>query len=471
MESNDVDRGNSMEGNPSILFAENVVNTKYEDLGEDIVNRAKERLADAVGCFSAGSRGVGVSGAVEMIRGWGGPAEASVYNFGDKVPVQYAAFANSLQVRSFDSEAVDAEGILARWPAHVTSTTIPAALALAEWKKLSGKDFFAALIAGEDMACRLTEASRFDPLGCFDGNGTNNVMGATAIASKVMGLTAEQTHDAFGIALHLCGGTMKSTSGSWAFKLGNAYAAQNGIMSSQLAKSGFHGLVDPLTDKKCFFDMFAPAADPTDLVKDLGTRYYTDSVIKPWACCRGNHVVLDAAREALKGRTFEAAEIKRVTFGGTKSLTNGDFPFGTTCEVDGLFNRRFTLSTYLLTGSVTCASYDPEWMTSSELENLLGKLEFVEWSPLAGAKGAGGMAAFVDIELESGEVIHGEVKGQVLGDVERKPLPKEDFYAKFKSNAEFGGKVDFGKLREAYDMAWNLETVDDMSKFTELLIP
>ena len=70
-------------------------------------------------------------------------------------------------------------------------------------------------------------------------------------------------------------------------------------------------------------------------------------------------MVLDAARECLHGRTLDAKEVRKVRFGATKSLTNGEFPFGSTCECDGLFNRRFTLSTYILTGQVVAASYAP----------------------------------------------------------------------------------------------------------------
>ena len=103
--------------------------------------------------------------------------------------------------------------------------------------------------------------------------------------------------------------------------------------------------------------------------------------------------------------------------------------------------------------------------------DMLDKLEFYEWNPLAGAKGSGGFAACIDIKLEDGETLHGEVKGDILGDVERKPLPKKEFEAKFETNAAFGGKVDAGRLREAYDMAWNIEQVEDMSAFTNLLLP
>lgn len=189
-----------MQMNPSEQFAAHVAEARYEDLPDPIVARAKERLADSVGVMSAGARGVGIPGMVDMAKAWGGAEQASIFNYGDKVPARVAAFVNSLQLRSFDFEAIDAEGFLTRWPAHVTSTTVPATLALAEWKAMSGKDFLLAMLLGDDMACRLTEATRFDPLGCFDGNGTANCLGAAAIASKALGLGAEQTLAAFGIA-------------------------------------------------------------------------------------------------------------------------------------------------------------------------------------------------------------------------------------------------------------------------------
>ena len=460
-----------MANNAADLFAENVVDAKYEDLDESIKSRARMRLQDCVGVMSAGARGVGIPGTLDMLKRWGGIEEATVCNFGGKLPLQSAAFINSLQLRSFDFEPIDAEGLLARWPAHVTSTTVPTALALADWKHLCGWEFLIALLLGDDMACRLTEASRFNPLGCFDGNGTNNTMGATAIAAKVMGLTAEQTKAAFSIALNMCGGTMAVTQGSWCFKEGNALAAYHGIMAAEMALNGYEGMDDPLTAKKTVFEMFAPSAYPSDLTKDLGKRYFSDAVIKPWACCRGNHVVLDAARNDLNGTKLRAKDIKHVKFGATNSVTNGEYKWGSTCEVDGLVNRRFTLSTYLLTGEVTTASYDSAWMTNPDLKDVLSKLEFYEWNPLKGAKGSGGFAACIDIELVDGRTLHGEVKGDVLGDVEKKPLPEADFEAKFKRNAEFGGKVPIEKLEEAYQLAAHIDDVEDMGEFMKLLVP
>ena len=55
-----------MQMNPSEQFAAHVAEARYEDLPDPIVARAKERLADSVGVMSAGARGVGIPGMVDM---------------------------------------------------------------------------------------------------------------------------------------------------------------------------------------------------------------------------------------------------------------------------------------------------------------------------------------------------------------------------------------------------------------------
>lgn len=61
-----------MQMNPSEQFAAHVAEARYEDLPDPIVARAKERLADSVGVMSAGARGVGIPGMVDMAKAWGG---------------------------------------------------------------------------------------------------------------------------------------------------------------------------------------------------------------------------------------------------------------------------------------------------------------------------------------------------------------------------------------------------------------
>ena len=75
-----------MQMNPSEQFAAHVVEARYEDLPDPIVARAKERLADSVGVMSAGARGVGIPGMVDMAKAWGGTEQASISTMATRCP-------------------------------------------------------------------------------------------------------------------------------------------------------------------------------------------------------------------------------------------------------------------------------------------------------------------------------------------------------------------------------------------------
>jgi 2-methylcitrate dehydratase PrpD len=468
------------EERPSIALAENIAVTTWDSISQNVIDRTKQRLADCVGIFSGGYHGHGNAEAVKAVRELEGGAQATIYNFGDKTTAKSAAFVNSLQIRSFDSDAVDPEGTDGRWPGHITCSTVPAALAVAEWQHLSGKEFVTALLCGDDMGARLSEVIKFSTSGAsFDGNGTINCLSAAAAAAKALGLDAAQIHAAFGHAVNMCGGTMASTQGFWSFKLPNALSAHNGIWAAQLAKAGYKAFsesYDPLTGPMCFFDMFArESKDTTGLLTGLGEIYHTDMVIKPWSTCRGTHAALQTIESILQGRALRADEIKSVRIGcppNTMDFLSREFHYGCTDESEGLFNLRFVVCSMLLTGEVTAASYSKERMLDPQIEDLLPKIELYPWDPSGGkAKGAAFNSSCVDLELVSGETFYGEAKFPIAGDVELTPLSPEAFRAKFEANARYGGQVDMGKLNAAYDMAYAIEQVDDISEFIELLVP
>ncbi len=307
---------------------------------------------------------------------------------------------------------------------------------------------------------------------CFDGNGTSGCMGGTAIAAKSLGLNEEQTLDAFGIALSMCGGTMYNTNGFWTFKLPNALSAFHGIWAAEMAKSGYKGLDDPLTGPQCFFDMFALEPDTSKLSEKLGEIYYSDMVIKPWSGCRGTHVPLDAAKKALNGRVLKADEVKSIKVGGPASVTGfvgREFPFGTTSETDALFSIRYSLAHFILNGSVSPASYCKEAMLDPSIKDLQDKMEIYRWDPQPGKEGAGGMAAKVEIELQNGEILADEVIGTVFGDCELSPMTEDELFEKFDRNVKTRTDIDYEKYYQAYECVKSIEEVDDMCELIKYL--
>ena len=107
----------------------------------------------------------------------------------DRLPLPHAAMINSLQVRSFDFEVCgpEPEGVNeGKMVGHVSSTTEPVALSVAEFTGATGRELLAAVILGGDVAARVSVSNTFSFDSCFEVCGTSNAFGATAVAGRLL---------------------------------------------------------------------------------------------------------------------------------------------------------------------------------------------------------------------------------------------------------------------------------------------
>ena len=62
-------------------FSKFVVETKFEDLPQEVVNVAKKSLLDILGVGLLGSAAEGINGLFRMITTWGGRKESTILGF------------------------------------------------------------------------------------------------------------------------------------------------------------------------------------------------------------------------------------------------------------------------------------------------------------------------------------------------------------------------------------------------------
>ena len=351
--------------NASKVLAEHLERTTFDDLVVEDIHWAKQRIADSIGVLLAGVNGVGNDKVMELIHRWGGTKEASIFATSEMTTLQDAAWMNSFMLRAYDFEAIDAEveggGTL---PAHITGSTMPVMFAVGEHVQATGRDMICALILADDLAARLIGSVGFGLYDAFDGNGTANCMGATALAGKLMGLQAPQFSHAFGIALNMCGGSMENVfQGTWAFKLPLALSSRNGIIAAEMAALGLCGVSDPFFDARCYFDMFGSDGQNRDaLLVNLGKRYFSDIVIKPWPSCHATQYAIDAALEITEGQGSDPEQIESIVIRvspSTKGFVGQDFGFGTTSQPAGAFSLRFTVASAILHGDMVSSPLPP----------------------------------------------------------------------------------------------------------------
>ncbi len=449
-------------------LANNVVQTRFENLEKVYIDRAKLRILDVIGCALVGVKGPGCNMLLDLVRRWGGAEESTIIAFGGKVPAHNAAMMNSALARSFDFEPVEAEGEKKTSAAHISGTTVPTALAVSEMQAASGKDLLTALIAGDDLAARLGVASGFDFSLGWDNTGTINLFGATAIAGKLLGLDEKRLFNAFGIALNQCAGTMAGVfDKTLAFKLPIALSCRDAIFSAELAQEGFPGVMDPFSGPRGFFALYCRHPNLEDLTKALGKKYYADCVIKPYSACRATHLSIDCALQISRRNEIKTEDIKEIVIQTAPAAIEGfvGVPFspGVIPQPHGAFSIRYTVATALLRKDVRPEYFSEDFIFDPDIKTIIEKIVIVPITTPEQAR-----TTHVQVVMKDGKTYSAQTDFP-RGDFGRTPLTRDEIEAKYRSNLAFSGTISKQNGEKVLDMIVNLEELRDIRDLTSVL--
>ena len=135
-------------------LSENILETSFENFNQSTLQNVKDRILDVVGCMIGGAYATGNLALIDLVKGWGGREEATILVNGGKAPAYHVAMVNSIMARSYDFESVRTRVNDVNIASHISGTTVPTALTLAEAKDSSGKELMTALIVGDHLASR-----------------------------------------------------------------------------------------------------------------------------------------------------------------------------------------------------------------------------------------------------------------------------------------------------------------------------
>ena len=132
--------------------SEFIVNAKYEDIPENVIALGKKTLLDGFGLALAGSASASGTLIRRYIETLGfSDGKASIIGTGMKAPARFAALANGISIHADDYD--DTGSAL-----HVTAPMLPAAFALCELERRSGKDLMLAFHVGVEVANKIGDA-------------------------------------------------------------------------------------------------------------------------------------------------------------------------------------------------------------------------------------------------------------------------------------------------------------------------
>jgi 2-methylcitrate dehydratase PrpD len=450
-------------------LADNALTTRFENFDKATLENTKYRIVDTLGCLIGGAMDAGNPELIKLVRENGGKEEATILIHGGRAPVAEVALINSIIARSFDFGPVSplVEGFSC--PGHVSETTVPTALTLGEVAGASGRDMLTALLVGDDIASRLLAASGFGFTLGWDGVGTVNVFGVTAMAGRYLGLNKSQLRNAFGIALNLLGTTFQSFwDGTTAFKLPQGLAARSGIFAAQLAQAGWTGPEDALLDRFGYYNMFTGGCNkPQALTDYLGQRYYYDGTIKPYPCCRITHAAIDAALMFMQKFNIKADDIDSVNLevapNGIDHIVGHPFKIGAFPHGNAAFSYEYVVATAFLFGGVR-----PEHFTDKAIRNP-AIADFIKKTKLSPVDDVAFEKVRMTVMLKDGRKLT-ETVTKVKGDPLTNPMTHDDIIAKYRVNVDFTQKISRKKAEELLDRLLNLEKLDSVRKLIPLML-
>jgi 2-methylcitrate dehydratase PrpD len=453
-----------------IELIRNIINTPFEKIDCDAIERARGRLIDVVGCILGGAHASGCSILVDLVREWGGTGDGTILVHGVKIPAHHAAMTNCIMARSYDFDPIGPLVDGKSFPAHISATTVPVAIATAEQTGASGKDLITSLILGDDVASRIIAASQIDSNSGFESTGTVNAFGAAAIAGRLWGLNEDQMLNAFGIVLNQLGGTFQNIyDGAHSFKLPQGLSAQAGMFAVALAKKGFTGVLDPLLSRYGYFGLYCKSPQLEVLTKNLGTQFYGDNSRKPYPGCRTNHAAIQCTLDILNNKDLKAEDIDEVVVGVTANTLNfavgQPFTIRRVPEVDAAFSLQYTIASTLLRRGIRLENFTESFIRDPMIMEIVSKIR-IEAS-MSPEKYIG---ASVKIRMNQGAEYETEVilaKGHGI----LTPLSKAEERQKFMDQAAFSGTIPLSKAQDALSLLEKIEEIEHIDRLIELLVP
>jgi len=437
----------------SSIYADFVVNTRYDDLEPEVIHQAKKLILDLMGVSLAGYK---LMEFPRMVVGYmsdlGGKPEATIIHTKKKFPAVNAALANAACAHALDMD--DGHRFAALHPGTVI---IPAAIAAAELSGASTKELITGIVVGYEVMIRIGMAINPSSLNRgFHITGITGPFGAAAAAAKIIGLNLVETIDAFGIAGLQQSGLIQvnhEVEGAMVKPINPAKAAMSGLLSSILAEKGAKGPLHIFEGEDGYLKAVADEVNTALLTRNLGREFEILNVyLKLHAACRHAHASMDAALEAFGESHIDIAEIQKISIETYPAAIRLAGIINATTPSAGRFSIPFSVALALIKQDAGADKYTEENVRDQSIQGLAEKVHLSvgsKWEKQYPEK----RGATVSITDKVNKMWSAEVE-LAKGEPEN-PASWEEIYTKFHTNATL--LISEKDAKELVDTIMNLE--------------
>jgi 2-methylcitrate dehydratase PrpD len=283
-------------------------------LPQAVVDRAKLHLVDTFAAMISGSRLLPGKKAIAYAKTLGGTPAAGIMGTRMVTTPQNAALANGMFGHADETDDTHPPSLT-----HPGTSVVPAALAIGEQNRLSGKALLRAIVLGYDICARVLLTLKPMPYlrSGHHAAATGQLFGAAAAAGTLLKLNARQIRWMLSYA-------GQQTAGMYTMfrdpeHIEKAYAmggmpAHNGTQAALMVKHGWTGVEDIFSGERDFFFTFAPEeVDRNEMIRGLGTDYeIMRAGIKRWPVGGPIQGPMHVLRDLIIEHGIKAHEVEKI---------------------------------------------------------------------------------------------------------------------------------------------------------------
>jgi 2-methylcitrate dehydratase PrpD len=360
------------------LLSDYVYNLKYDDLPKEVIEQVKHLTLQVLGASLAAYPTSQAQKAIEISKTQGGKPESTIVGDGCKIPATEAAFVNGTMADILDWEDCS-------WTGHPSAGSIPAALSVAEAKKLSGREYISSVVAGYEVYQRIAMSvqpslARIAKVKSW-GLVSWQIYSAVVPAAKLLNLSADKISQALGVALYQtaipCNKHANPTIGkSDVYHYAHGFNARDGIFSAIIAESGIEGMYDALDGEDGYWAQVSDQVDWEWLTRDLGKKYLImETLFKHWPANMWIQGPLDALDFLVKENNIDLSDIKEITLSPTTDMTMTFDAKGYHGALDAQFSVPYCFAVYLLDHEPKASWFSEDKLNDKKVLEIASKVK------------------------------------------------------------------------------------------------
>lgn len=406
----------------------------YEEaMAPELASVLKLRILDLFGAAVAGME----TGGVDPFIGDRPEGPATCWLDGSTTWVREAAFLNS-----FVSHAAYMEDGSRFTGGHPASVVIPAALAIAEQRAVSGRRLLVAILRGYEVFLRVGRAGY--PSLVRRGMQSTAMLGAlgsAAACAVLRDLDATRASHALAISANLGFGLKAALSASLSQPVQVARSCEGGILAALAAERGAQGALRILEEG--LLPLFGSDSSPAGVTAGLGENFCaSETYVKIHGGCRGNHAPLDVVAGLMNraAATHDDVEAIRLCVDTVTDAADIHEPMS---GEQAQFSARYAVAALLLHGDALPHRYSDRLLSDGDMRELMNRITVVVDRALDEAY-PDKRGASATINLRDGRVLSGSLDN-ARGEPED-PLDAREIEKKFMALAGHHFGVDAPEL-------------------------